>query len=114
MSTPSTSQVKVTKLNEDNWTSWKKIILALKTRELYKFVDPDSDDKADEKQNIDAMAQIRFSMEDDQTDHLGDSDDVQSWTKVLVLLAAVEQEEIELRCLLTNNLSCAPHMPAHT
>src|ERR1700678_3781833 len=85
MSTPSTSQVKITKLNEDNWTSWKKnIILALKTRELYKFVDPDSDDKADEKQNIDAMAQIRFSMEDDQTDHLGDSDDVRTaWESLL-------------------------------
>ena len=85
MSTPPTSQVKITKLNENNWTAWKKnIILALKTRELYKFIDPDSDDKADEKQNIDAMAQIRFSMEDDQTDHLGDSDDVRTAWKSLL------------------------------
>ena len=39
---------------------------------------------------------------------------IQSWTKSLVLHLTVEREEIELRCLLINNLSYAPHMPAHT
>jgi hypothetical protein len=39
---------------------------------------------------------------------------LQSWTKVRVLYLAAEREEIELRCLLTNNLSCALHMPTHT
>ena len=43
-----------------------------------------------------------------------EQEEIQPWTKVRVLYLAAEREEIELRCLLTNNLSCALHMPTHT
>jgi hypothetical protein len=73
------------RLNDSNWNTWKdNVILALKVRKVWKFVDPNSAATGDEDQNTEALAVIRFSMSSDQMKHLGaEQNPREAWKKLI-------------------------------